>query len=518
MKKILIFMICALFAIGTFSGCNFKKTERAKVDPDADVSQKIDLKILLPYVSDSMQSNKAIPLINEITGYNTSYDQLPTGSAAETNINNLFVDKDKTYNALKLTKNQFNRYAVKAAAFADLTDVLASPKFSVMKEAISPEAWEAVTFDGKILGIPDSASNNNIDKSIIIRKDLMYKLVNERTGQPFTEVPDTLEDFVELLKAFKKSTGSNTAFSLPSNIYVVGPIAAALGIEQEWSEVNGQLTYLAEHPELQKYVDFMKQLRSEGLLDMAMQSNSFQTCAQNFAQGKSIATLSNFWEMATVDAQLEAYSKVTADCVDFAYAFENEDGEKLTWQSSGVTYVTVIPNWMAETGTHVMYYIQEKLREENFVRIVAGDLGTHYKYNSLTKEYEPLPAFAEDKTSSDHFLTGTNDNIYNKYWTQIVIKGNDNYYMQWKATNTDAFADGLKGVLNPVSFAPALETYSSHAAGMEDYFNAEITKMIYGSDASVTVDSIKAGWIAAGTQESIDEIRAWYNKTKEVNG
>ena len=90
--------------------------------------------------------------------------------------------------------------------------------------------------------------------------------------------------------------------------------------------------------------------------------------------------------------------------------------------------------------------------------------------------------------------------------------------MQWKATNTDAFADGLKGVLNPVSFAPALETYSSHAAGMEDYFNAEITKMIYGSDASVTVDSIKAGWIAAGTQESIDEIRAWYNKTKEVNG
>ena len=158
----------------------------------------------------------------------------------------------------------------------------------------------------------------------------------------------------------------------------------------------------------------------------------------------------------------------------------------------------------------------EKLRDENFVRIVAGDLGTHYKYNSLTQEYEPLPAFSTDKTSADHFLTGTNDNIYNKYWTQIVIKGNENYYMQWKATNTDAFADGLVGVLNPVAFAPALELYSSHAAGMEDYFNAEITKLIYGSDSSVTVDSIKAGWIAAGTQEAIDEVRAWYNDSKEA--
>lgn len=516
MKKLLIFLMCALLAFGAFTGCNFKKTERAEVDPDADVSQKIDLKILLPYVSDSMQSNAAIPLIDEITGYKTTYDQLPTGSAAETNINNLFINKDKTYNALKLTKNQFNRYAVKAAAFADLTAVLESPKFSVMKNAISPKAWEAVTYDGKILGIPDSASNDNIDKSIIIRKDLMYKLTNERTGQPFTEVPTTLEDFKELLKAFKKSTGYSTAFTLPSNIYMVGPVAAALGIEQEWSDVNGQLTYLAEHPELQKYVDFMKELKDEGLLDMAMQSNSFQTCAQNFAQGKSIATVSNFWEMATVDAQLEVYSKVTADCVDFAYAFENEDGEMHAWQSSGVSYVTVIPNWMADTGTHVMYYIQEKLRDENFVRIVAGDLGTHYKYNSLTQEYEPLPAFSTDKTSADHFLTGTNDNIYNKYWTQIVIKGNENYYMQWKATNTDAFADGLVGVLNPVAFAPALELYSSHAAGMEDYFNAEITKLIYGSDSSVTVDSIKAGWIAAGTQEAIDEVRAWYNDSKEA--
>lgn len=176
--------MCALLAFGAFTGCNFKKTERAEVDPDADVSQKIDLKILLPYVSDSMQSNAAIPLIDEITGYKTTYDQLPTGSAAETNINNLFINKDKTYNALKLTKNQFNRYAVKAAAFADLTAVLESPKFSVMKNAISPKAWEAVTYDGKILGIPDSASNDNIDKSIIIRKDLMYKLTNERTGQP----------------------------------------------------------------------------------------------------------------------------------------------------------------------------------------------------------------------------------------------------------------------------------------------------------------------------------------------
>ena len=229
MKKILTILLSLALCLGALAGCKFEKVEINKINPDADVSSKPALKLLLPYVSDTMESNAAIPLINEMTGYTVSYDQLPTGASAESNLTGIIVDKKTDYHALKLTKNQFNKYAVMHASFADITDVVNSPKFSVMKNAIKQEAWDAVTYNGRILGIPDSASNNNIDKSIIIRKDIMYTLTNPDTGKKYTEVPTTFDGFKKLLKAFQDSKpGNKTAFTLPSNIQVEGTIAATI--------------------------------------------------------------------------------------------------------------------------------------------------------------------------------------------------------------------------------------------------------------------------------------------------
>lgn len=515
MKKILTILLGVCLAACAFTGCSFEKVEISKIDPDADVSNKPALKILLPYVSDTMEKNPAIGLINEMTGYTVSYDQLPTGASAESNLTGIIVDKKTDYNALKLTKNQFNKYAVMNATFADITDVVNSPKFSVMKNAIKQEAWESVTYNGRILGIPDSASNDNIDKSIIIRKDIMYTLENPDTGERYTEVPTTFDGFKKLLKAFKDSKpGNTTAFTLPSNIQVVGPIAAAFGVEQEWQDVNGELKHMIENPGFGGYASAMKELKNEGLLDSAMQTNTFSHCAQEFAKGNAIATVSNFWEMATVSEQLNANGgKKMENCVDFAYGFKNGDGQVKTWQSSGVSYVTVVPNWMADSGIHVMHMAQAKLKDENFVRLVAGDAGVHYNYNAITKEYEPTARFKTDKTSADHFVTGTNDNVYNTYWTQVVVKGNDAYYYQWKATNTDAFGSvdhKLIGVRNPAKFAPPMKSYSDRAAGMEDYFNTEVTKLIYGNDSSVTVQSIYNGWSGGDNAAAVKEIKDWY--------
>lgn len=516
MKKILTIIVCFMLVLGALTGCNFTKNEMNKVDPNAPDSDKPQLKILLPYVSDSMNQNKAIPLINDITGYTTSYDQLPTGGNADTNINNMFTDSKAQYNAIKLTKNQFNRFAIKAAAIADLTDAVNNPKYAKIKSSISKEAWEAVTFNGKILGIPDSASNNNIDKSIIIRKDLMLGLTNARTGQKFTEAPKTYEDFVELLKAFKASTGKKTALSLPKNIQVVAPIAASFGVEQMWQDIGGELKHAVENPALSSYVTAMQSLKQNELLDGAMQSNTFQTCATNFAKGDCIATVSNFWEMENIANQLGANRKIE-DYVDFAYGFSNSDGEVKTFQSSGVSYVTVVPNWMAASGVHVMNYVQSKIQDDNFVKLVCGTQNEHYQYNSITEEFEPLAKFNEDKISADHFVTGTNDGIYNRYWTQVVIKGNKNYYYQWRATNTDAFnndAHKLIGVLDPTKYAPPMKEYSARAAGMEDYFNTEITKMIYGNNSGVTIESILSGWKSGDNAAAVTEIKDWYKNSK----
>lgn len=506
---LLMVMICALLLVGCGG---FEKIERNVVDPNTDVSQKIDLAIKLPYVEDetAMKANPVIALMEELTGYKCDYSQFPSGSGADSELTGYFTKKGTEYHAIKLTKNQFNNRAISAAAYADLTEIINSPKYSVLKNAISEEAWAAVTYDGKILGIPDSASNNNIDKAILIRKDIMYTLVNPDTGKNYDSVPTTYEGFVKLLKAFKEATGSTTALTLPSNIEIVPAIAASFGLEGMWQDINGELVYAAENPALGDYLSAMNTLFNEGLLDKNMTTNSFNTCANKFANGTSIATVGSFWELATIDYILQGNGdKKYEDCVDFAVAFENKNGEMRTWQSSGCTYVTVIPNWMADTGAYVIDYIQEKIKDENFIQIVAGQKDVHYEYDEIKEEYSPLTGFSEAKKNASYFVTGTNDKVYNTFWTQVVVKGTPATYFQWKKTNVDAIKRGVKGILDPTGFVPALKEYSSRAAGIENDFKDGAMRVILGS-GNETVETIKATFNASKNQNAINEIKDWY--------
>ena len=510
-KNLMLLMV--IVATLLLVGCvGLEKIERNVVDPNTDVSQKIDLSIKLPYVEDeeAMKSNAVIALMEEITGYKCTYSQFPSGSSADSELTGYFTKKGTEYHAIKLTKNQFNNRAVSAAAYADLTEIINDPKYATLKNAISQEAWDAVTYDGKILGIPDSASNNNIDKAILIRKDIMLELTNSQTGEKYTSVPTTFEGFVQLLKDFKASTGSTTAFTLPNNIELVPAIAASFGVEQMWQEIDGELVYAAENPHLGDYLAAMNSLFNEGLLDKNMTTNSFNTCANKFANGTSIATVGSFWELATIDYILQGNGgKKYENCVDFAVAFENKDGEMKTWQSSGCTYVTVIPNWMADTGAHVINYIQEKIKDENFIQIVAGTEGVHYEYDEIKEEYNALEGFAAAKKNASYFVTGTNDNVYNTYWTQVVVKGTPATYFQWKKTNVDAVKRGVKGVLDPTSFVPALKEYSARAAAIETEFKDGVMRVIIGA-GSETAESIKANFNSSTNAKAVNEIKDWY--------
>lgn len=517
MKKISILLIFILLATTVLVACDPTRVERNVVDPDTDVSTKIDMSILLPYVSENMSSNAAIPLLETLTGYKVDYRQLPSGAAAETELNtSIFIDKPTTYNAIKLTKNQFNRRATEAASLADLTDIVNSPKYSIVKNAIKQEAWDAVTVDGKILGIPDSASNDNIDKAIIIRLDYLIQLVNPDTNQKYQSADEIVdfEDFVNMLTAFKNANPAGVSdsalapFSLPQNIQVVGPIASAFGVEQLWQDIDGELVFAGENEKFGDYIDAMLQLRDAGLLDMQMQTNSFATCADKFVDGRSIATVSNFWEMASVFDKLSSKNKVPANCVDFVNGLTNSQGQRKTWQSGGVTYVTVVPNWMADTGAHVVNYINEKIKDDNFTQLVAGTKGVDWD-EDMFGDYYPKEGFAGKKTSADHFVTGTNDIIYGKLWREVVVQGVPAYAFQWNATNKNAIANGVIGVKNPLGYAPPFAIYSKSAAGIEDEFYGNVTKAIYG-DRSVTAETIASAFNSATNAAAIKEVKDWY--------
>ena len=112
------------------------------------------------------------------------------------------------------------------------------------------------------------------------------------------------------------------------------------------------------------------------------------------------------------------------------------------------------------------------------------------KYDEIKEEYNALEGFAAAKKNASYFVTGTNDNVYNTYWTQVVVKGTPATYFQWKKTNIDAVKRGVKGVLDPTSFVPALKEYSARAAAIETEFKDGVMRVIIGA-GSETAESIK---------------------------
>lgn len=84
--------------------------------------------------------------------------------------------------------------SVEAGVFHPLTDLI-KEHTPTLYEKIPQAAWDAVSVDGEIYGVPSYLSNPS-RRGTYIRMDLL-----EQTGKP---VPKTVEEFVDVMRAFKE--------------------------------------------------------------------------------------------------------------------------------------------------------------------------------------------------------------------------------------------------------------------------------------------------------------------------
>ncbi|MBQ4273592.1 MAG: extracellular solute-binding protein, partial [Clostridia bacterium] len=194
MKKILSLILCMamlLTAVCSFASCKDDKKKGDDINYDIDLSQKPNLSILMPNSGKSVDAVNSSPnalLIEQLTGYKATYTQLPAADAAKV-LNTELMDK-KPYDAMKLTKDQFSDL-VDQDLLVDITDAL--PIFAPdLLANISEESWDVVTVDGRIYGIPERASSDNIENPLIFNYDLLLTLN--------LDVPETLDELTNVLK------------------------------------------------------------------------------------------------------------------------------------------------------------------------------------------------------------------------------------------------------------------------------------------------------------------------------
>ena len=520
MKRILaLILFVVLLSTSMFTLASCKKPDGGstggdEINYDIDLAQKPTLQVLMPNSGksiDAVNTSSNATLIESLTGYKVTYTQLPTDAA--TTLSTIFMDKTP-YHAMKLTKDQFSDY-VKDDLLVDLTDALSVFAPDILAN-ISEESWEVVTVDGRIYGIPERASSDNIENPIVLNYDLMLQLGLDE--------PETLDEFTEVLEAMTEYLGK-PALTFDMNTPLVYAISAAFGIYSYWQEYDGEVLFYMNAPRYKEYVEYMNDLFNRGLIDQEVSTNEAANCNTRFVNGfkansegaKAGAYATSLWSVPAIVTALESNGIIDAtqangELDQYLYYVralkENKGDAEKVYRSSGYTYITAIPYYMAEKAGYALDWMNSKIKdtetEDNFRQMVIGEEGTHWTQDTKGNYLPLLPAFAE-KDDASYYMTGSNENKYTQYWLARVRKQAE-LYRAWSTLMNKA--DSV-GVYNIVDFTPPIEDYNKNRASVELYAQDCFYQMLKGGTAEFdslvnTLNTTK------GCQKATDAINEWY--------
>lgn len=155
-----------------------------------------------------------------------------------------------------------------------------------LKKYIPQTAWDGVTVDGKILGIPSPAEAGS-SRILFIRKDWLDKLN--------MDYPKTSDEYLDVLRAFRDNDMNENGdpndeipFSTRQGFdWVMDNIWGMWGLSPYGGfEHNGEVVPGFAHPRFKEPLRFLQTMYNEGLLDSEFLTNSSSIWAQKFESGR----------------------------------------------------------------------------------------------------------------------------------------------------------------------------------------------------------------------------------------
>ena len=514
MKKILSILF-TLSLMVCLAGCGKTQVDD-NINYDIDLNSKPELSILMPYSGYTIEAVNEDPnakLIESLTGYKTKYTQLPSSDASKT-LNNELMDK-RHYSLMKLTKEQFADL-VKDDMLLDITQALNVFGKDLLAN-ISDESWDVVRLDGKIYGIPERASSDNIEYPIVFNQDLLF--------EANLDIPTTLSEFENVLKVLTEKVGK-PAFTFDKYTPLIYAISAAFGIYSEWQEydINGskEVRYYMNAPRYQEYVDYMHSLYDKGYIDLTVATNTASDALNKFTSGNAGCAACSIWSVPALVSGLQANGKITA--IEASGTLENYVGylralkedstkEEKVYRSSGYSYITAIPYYEAENAGYAIDFMNSKIKdtdtEHNFRSIVLGTEGVHWTYNSK-EGYLPIAANFSEKDTASYYLTGSNENKYTEYWKARVRKQPE-LYRAWSILMNNA---DKVGEYNVVDFAPVIDDYNKNRSAIEEYSQDQFYIMLKEGSSRLN-DFLAKLNSQQGCNKATTAINNWYKSYKK---
>jgi putative aldouronate transport system substrate-binding protein len=368
------------------------------------------------------------------------------------------------------------------------------------------EAWEAVTFNGKIYAVPSltEVSGNEI---IYARKDWLDALQLDR--------PQTLDEYYEVMRAFTYNdpdgNGKNDTWGLTilqAGLSRTAPFFGAFGVPRsvnqinQWKEVNGKLVYSGILPETKEALEYFAKLYGAGILDREFILNKTSSFEEKIVDGRVGLFSANWFD--TRGPILENMKKnPKAEWVRLDYPV-GQDGQSGTAERDFLQSYSVIPvgsprakevievlNFIAGEG-----YRELKLGFEGVVwskqnGVMITDFEAHVEHiyrGTLHAIVDPNdPAVRKDRLDSLGEQYHLNDNV--EYVLQHVLRSD----FQGPPT-------------------PSMGKYGAKLSKLEE---ETFAKIIMGMNPGKVFDEFVAQWIREGGWEITNEVNAWYRDHRD---
>ena len=169
-----------------------------------------------------------------------------------------------------------------------------------LKRAIPQEAWDAVTINGNIYGIPEAANGNAPSSRVIyVRKDWM-----DKAG--VRKVPETPDEFLDMLRAFRDNDPNGNGrrdeipFSSRADFNWSENLMGMFGVTPSGNHLlDGVVIPDIIHPRMKQALAFFRVMFEEGLIDedfLIQQRNAWEQKIQSDLVGSWNHTTDLAWD------------------------------------------------------------------------------------------------------------------------------------------------------------------------------------------------------------------------------
>lgn len=438
-------------------------------------------------------------VIEEKTGYKVNYSMLPSDSPDEKLIAD--VAGGVKYDILKVTQDQFEKLYSKGALMP-LKSLLETYGQDILNGLEDKEMWTPFSDEsGEIYGIPFVNEYPKQVDYISCRKDLMREA-------GITEVPETLDEFYQDLVTLKNYYGDKYIIFSASGGWDEGcrTIAAAFGIYNDWMvDDDGNVIYMTEHKNYQAYMDFMKKLYSEGLLDSEFAVNTSNNVQEKLASSQAIMGSCNHPAQITVSTSLVNNYGVAKEDIGYICPLEGENGECKYMTRDGVNYVTCILK-TCENAADAVNYMNLKVQNQEYICI--GEEGVHFNKDADGNYVPIMPKFTDDKGFAWWYINATDTKSYEVQWQARVHKSE----YQWDAfENTTLYLVENRPeiyVVNPFLYKPSTGAYVEKNPTLKNELQNYMLQVACGNDKGL--DTFMQDWKAAGGDAVKEDLQTWY--------